>query len=192
MISPKAGPADKPMQPRDERLAAFTVAYAGYIIISAAFMQQVWLFLTKAWGRENLYLFCGSLYLLLAVIVLLYVVKSRRHFLRVAGTIIVLVLSFLFAWRQPFFVEKLHVAEYGLLGWLGMRCLRRQRISGIAKATFFSFLFILLVGSIDEGLQKVLPYRVGEIRDVVTNLISGICGIILFLLANEKYKIVNN
>ena len=174
------------------RLSRFTVYFAAYIVISASFMQQVWRFLSGVFGDKVLYLLCGNLYLFLAVILFLRLVKSRLHFLRVIGSIIILALSFLFAWRQPFFVEKMHVAEYGFLGWLAMKDLRRRHIIGALKAMLFSILFILLVGSIDEGFQKLLPYRVGEIRDVITNVISGLSGIVLFSLADEKHKIGNN
>jgi len=188
MISPEAGLPGK----TSNRLSALTLIYAAYIVISASFMQQVWQFLMRVLGKHALYLLCGNLYLFLAVIVLLRIFKSRLHFLRVIGSIIILVLSFLFAWRQPFFVEKMHVAEYGFSGWLAMRDLRRRHTIGMTKAMLFSVLFILLVGSIDEGFQKLLPYRVGEIRDVITNVISGLSGIVLFFLTDEKHKIGNN
>lgn len=192
MRPPKAGLAERANKPGDSRLSAFTVGYAIYIVISASFMQQVWQFLTRVLGKHALYLLCGNLYLFLAVIICLRLFKSRLHFLRVIASIIILALSFLFAWRQPFFVEKMHVAEYGFLGWLVMEDLRRRHTIGLAKAMLFSILFILLVGSIDEGFQKLLPYRVGEIRDVITNVISGLSGIVLFFLADEKHKIGNN
>jgi VanZ family protein len=98
------------------------------------------------------------------------------------AVIVILITSFLFGWQQPYFVEKMHVLEYGLLGWLAARDLRRNPRSNIVLTILFSILFVLLIGSLDEGFQRLLPYRVGEIRDVITNVVSGSFGVILFLI----------
>jgi len=44
-----------------------------------------------------------------------------------------------------------------------------------------------LVGVLDEGFQKLLPWRVYEIRDMITNAISGALGITIFC-AGTKLK----
>jgi VanZ family protein len=88
-----------------------------------------------------------------------------------------------FSWRQPYFVEKLHIFEYGFLGWLVTRDLNKKKIS--IKAILLSALFVLLVAGLDEGFQYFLPYRVCDIRDVITDGISGAFGIALCLLKSR-------
>lgn len=168
--------------PNRRYLSSLTIGLGIYIIISASFMQQVWKFLGRLIGQGNLQLTCIYGCGLLGLIIIFYVIKHHFHILRLFAVIVILVLGFLFAWRQPFFVEKMHVLEYGLLGWLAARDLRRNPRSNIVLTIVFSMLFVTLIGSLDEGFQRLLPYRVGEIRDVITNVVSGSFGIILFLI----------
>lgn len=70
--------------------------------------------------------------------------------------------------------------EYGFLGWMAARDLIGQG-NKLAKPFLTAFLFAFLVGVADELFQKYLPYRVGELRDVATNLVSSFFGIILFI-----------
>jgi hypothetical protein len=163
-------------------LSKFTVSLGAYIIVSASFMRQVWEFLDKMIGAQSLRTICIFINLLLGIALLLYINKSHLSALRFRVAIIIVGFAFYFAWRQPYFVEKLHVLEYGLLGWLAVRDLRRHSGINIVKPILFSLLFVLVIGGLDEGFQKLLPYRVGEIRDVITNLISGLCGIALYLI----------
>lgn len=78
-------------------------------------------------------------------------------------------------------VEKMHVLEYGILAWLAMRDLTEGK-RNLTKSGFLAFVFIFIVACLDEGFQKLLPWRVCDIRDVLTNAISGMLGISLFLL----------
>lgn len=96
------------------------------------------------------------------------------------GSVIVLCFTFIFMLQLEIFVEKIHVFEYGLLGWFASKDLSSKRSS--LMTIFLALLFVLAVGVIDEGFQRLLPYRVGEVRDIITNIISGSCGIAIFLL----------
>lgn len=178
----KVNPIQKGNGSGSRYLSTLTIGWGIYIIISASFMRQVWEFLGKVIGDSNLRLLCILVSLLLGATILLYIIKYHFNIARLIANIIILTSGFLFAWRQPYFVEKMHVLEYGFLGWLAMRDLRRFPRINTAKRTLFSMLFVLIIGSLDEGFQKLLPYRVGEIRDVVTNLVSGTFGIILYLI----------
>lgn len=169
-------------KPNKALFSPVTIGFGIYIIISASFIQQVWQFLSKVLGEANLQLIFISLCLLLGMHILLYLIKFYLRSFRIVGGILILASVFLFAWRQPYFVEKLHVLEYGVLGWLAVRDLRRIPSLEITKIILFAIAFILITGTIDEIFQKFLPYRVGEIRDIITNLISGSFGIILFLI----------
>lgn len=99
--------------------------------------------------------------------------------------LVILSLAFIFAWWQPFFPEKAHTLEYGFLGWFAARDLSKDKnlVTFIPQAIFF----VLLVGASDEIFQWFLPYRVGEVRDVVTNIIGGIFGISLFLNTKKNF-----
>ncbi len=78
----------------------------------------------------------------------------------------------LFLWLPewlPQAEERLHLLLFGLFGYLSLSSL------GVARAAFA----VLAVALLDEGLQGLLPYRVGDWRDVLTNLLSGLGGALL-------------
>lgn len=70
--------------------------------------------------------------------------------------------------------------EYGFLGWMAARDLIGQG-NKLIKPFLAAFLFAFMIGAGDELLQKYLPYRVGELRDIATNIASSFLGIILFI-----------
>jgi VanZ family protein len=78
-------------------------------------------------------------------------------------------------------VEAFHFVEYGLLAclfyaaWLPL---------GDGSVVILPLLCGLLVGTLDEWVQWFVPFRVGEIRDVVLNLVAVGCGL-LFGIALE-------
>jgi VanZ family protein len=56
----------------------------------------------------------------------------------------------------------------------------------IFKSVFFVFIFTAMVGILDEGFQKLLPWRVCDIKNIITNTLSAIMGIGLFLSVRKK------
>lgn len=162
------------------RLSKFTICLGLYIIISASFMRQVWDFFNSRFGQNNIKTAFILLFSLAAVSLAVFIFRSRRGFLKILGSAVVLCAAFIFMFRLKIFVEKIHVFEYGLLGWFTSRDFSTKRRPPIN--VLLAFLLVLTVGALDEGFQKLLPYRVAEVRDIITNIISGICGIAMFLL----------
>jgi len=73
--------------------------------------------------------------------------------------------------RIDIVVEQVHFIEYGLLAYLIISALRVDwRHSGQYVTTL---LLITLVGVSDEYVQGTLVNRVGELRDVYLNILSG-------------------
>jgi hypothetical protein len=71
-------------------------------------------------------------------------------------------------------VERFHLVEYGALTWLYYRAWYDR---GDVTALVFPPLATFLVGICDEGLQWLVPARVGELRDVLLNGVSIACGL---------------
>lgn len=161
------------------RFSKFTVALGLWIIISASFMRQVWEFMQKILGKGNANTFVIFLFLILTTIALIHIIKINLGIFRIAASLAVISLAFIFAWQQPYPSEKIHVLEYGLLGWLATRDLDKSKKA--VATIFWAVLFVSIAGALDEAFQWILPYRTGEFRDVMTNIISGAFGILLFL-----------
>jgi hypothetical protein len=159
------------------RLSKLTIGFALYIIISASFATKIWEFFDKLVGDNFIGIFRIVIFLIFALSGFIYIIRSYSGDLRIFAAAVVLYLALVFSWRQPYFVEKLHIFEYGFLGWLAAKDFNRDRTS--LGCFLLSLLFILLVAALDEIFQYFLPYRVADIRDVITDVISGTLGIVL-------------
>lgn len=76
--------------------------------------------------------------------------------------------------------ERLHLIEYGVLGWLVWRAWRARDGAQAAGPGIFaldaalSLVIVCFVGMVDEGIQHFLPSRVGDWRDVALDALSGL------------------
>ncbi len=67
--------------------------------------------------------------------------------------------------------ERFHLLEFGLLGFLLSRDL-------VHKYFYWPIILGSLWGGFDELVQALLPYRVGDIRDLILNLLCVIWGVV--------------
>ncbi len=74
------------------------------------------------------------------------------------------------------FAESFHFAEYGVLAMLFYRA---WKDAGDWTAMALPLLAGALVGSLDEWVQWFIPIRVGEMRDVVINVLATGCGLLI-------------
>lgn len=76
-------------------------------------------------------------------------------------------------------VERVHFVTYGLVAVLFYRVWRQ---AGDPSTLILPILCGLAVGTLDEWLQWFIPYRVGEMHDVLLNFTALVCGT-MFALA---------
>ncbi|OGW83599.1 MAG: hypothetical protein A2987_02920 [Omnitrophica bacterium RIFCSPLOWO2_01_FULL_45_10] len=161
------------------KLSRLTVGWGIYIVISAAFMLQVRKLLFNIFGDAAIMNSLKAVFLLVGILSLIYAVRLHVNIYKICAAIGVVTLGYFFAMWQPYFSEKTHVLTYGFLGYLTSNDLigeRRPRLKNLALAVWY----IALISAMDEGFQRLLPYRVGDLRDFITNVISGILGLGLF------------
>ena len=72
-------------------------------------------------------------------------------------------------------VERFHFVEYGLLALLYQRVWRER---GDLSMVVMPILAGILVGTVDEWFQWFIPFRVGELRDVLLNGVALVCGVL--------------
>jgi hypothetical protein len=75
-------------------------------------------------------------------------------------------------------VERFHLVEYGALTWLYYRVWHTR---GDVSSLVFPVLATFIVGIFDEGVQWLVPARVGELHDVLLNGVSIACGLVFSL-----------
>jgi len=103
---------------------------------------------------------------------------------RMAGLVLLATLSLLtviLLAETP--AETLHLLEYGGLSYFTLRAAKPKQSVGQqtlpAASTYrlylLCFLFVLLVGSVDEAIQFILPNRIFQAKDI---LLNGLCGVI--------------
>ena len=173
------------------RLSKITIGLGAYIVVSAAFMLQVRNFLFKAFGGFIVVTAFKLIFVSIFILTIAYVFRKGLNLQKICAISAVFSLGYLFAMWQPFFSEKTHVLTYGLLGYLTANDLldggRSRRLKNLVSA----LLFVSLISALDEIFQGILPYRFCEVRDFLTNIISGILGISLFFVlvdCNHKCK----
>jgi hypothetical protein len=82
-------------------------------------------------------------------------------------------------------VERFHFVEYGLL----TLCFYRVwKDAGDVSIVALPVLAGLLVGTLEEWFQWFVPVRVGEVKDVFTNLVAIGCGLLFALAADPPAR----
>lgn len=74
--------------------------------------------------------------------------------------------------------ERMHLMEYGILGWMvGWALAGSERWPGWWPA---GLALVWMVGYGDELIQAVLPNRVYDLRDILLNGFAGMAGLVVF------------
>ena len=167
------------------RLSGLTIGFGIYIVISASFMLQIRNWLFDVLGDSVVIISFRAFFILLSLAGLLYSLRINLRLLRVCAVIAIFIVSFIFSLRQPYFSEKTHILTYGLLGFLALKDLLGPKSRARLKSIVLALGLAALVSASDELFQSILPYRVCEFRDFLTNLISAGFGISLMLALNK-------
>lgn len=137
-------------------------------------------FFDKVFGVNNMRMFFASVGLVAIFYLFFNLIKKKSGFLKIAVNLLVIILAVMYWQGFDIFEERTHLLQYGLIGYLAIKDF--QKANKPIRAIIFAAVFILLVGSLDEIFQRFIPWRVGDIRDVFADLISGIFGVILYIL----------
>jgi hypothetical protein len=172
------------------RLSKITIGLGIYIVISASFMRQLRDFLAAAFGENTV----RAAFFVLAFIVfasyILRLIYLRTSRFKIVLSLGILFLAYELISRQPYFAEKLHIIEYGLLGCLALKSYHETNLNTL-RNIILSLAFVVFVSCLDEGFQKILPYRVFDMRDIATNAVSGLLGIALELIQTARLRLPN-
>lgn len=173
------------------RLSKITLGLGIYIVISASFMLQVNNWLSSLLGKPFMKNSLNLSFLVLFVLSLAYTLRKKAGLLNICLVSFLFILAYLFSAWQPYFSEKTHVLTYGLLGYLAAKDLFGTNKKFLLKSMALALFFVSIISAIDELFQGILPYRVRDIRDFVTNTVGGMFGISLWLTLKSRQKGVN-
>ncbi|MBN1129447.1 MAG: VanZ family protein [Chitinispirillaceae bacterium] len=107
-------------------------------------------------------------------------IRTFRGLALVRYFVVIGVIGAVFIWYQsrlPYAIERIHLFEYGLLGLLFCLAFHRRlpAIAAFGAAAVATY----CAGIVDEAIQGVSATRVGEIRDALTNAVSGAFGVVI-------------
>ena len=161
------------------------IAAAAALVLAAPFVGQIRSAVRVAFPGQYLFILTGvaALGLLAALASAVYRIRDRRlvRFGLIAIAIFVAVAYSLWnttpsAERNA--VERFHFLQYGLIAFLFYRAWRPLQDAGVIVLPVLAG---LIVSAAEEWLQWFIPNRVGEINDVLLNLVAIVCGLIFSL-----------
>ena len=173
-----------------ERCRAWGLAilYIGFVYSTIPLMPQVW-------GTLDQYTQGANRYLGVLAVVAAGGVVAARIWRRVRGRhwgpyaalgLIGLAYVYLLVALTTFPAERLHLVEYGFVGYVLFNALRLDL--GERRAYIGSLVLTALVGFGDESIQWILPQRFFELKDVQLNVVSGALGLLLLRFARGAEK----
>ncbi len=144
-------------------------------------MRQLMDFTKLYTGEKGFIILIGLISLIAGLTFLIWTLRAKPGLIRTLEIIAILAIGLSFAWQIKIVVERIHLLEYGVLGWFVSRDLIRGQSKKL-KGIILACLFATVVGIIDEAFQAILPYRFFDLRDILFNSLGGIWGIVLYLI----------
>ena len=120
------------------------------------------------------------LLLLVLVFTLIRMIRSRSSLQDYIFFAILIAAYWYSLSRIEILIEQVHFLEYGLLAYLVILALRVDRRD--PGGYLIAGLLVALIGIGDEYIQGLLPNRVGEMRDIYLNALSGLLALCWFRL----------
>jgi len=121
--------------------------------------------------------FLAFLFGILILIYLVFYKKERKLSPYLWFLVITILYIQFFNTLNEFPIEKIHLIEYGALGFLIFKALKNDLKD--LSIYIWSALIIFYIGIIDETIQWIVPNRVGTIEDVWLNIKSGVLVLML-------------
>lgn len=144
-----------------------------FFILSAAFyMRQVLNLFNQYAGRGFLPIVIWTFFVLACLVAVRFALKDQA--LMNGYFWLSLVSGLIAASFLEITEERVHLVKFGILGWL---------LAKDSKSQNFPILAIIigsLVATVDESVQALLPYRVGDIRDVAFGALGSIWGALTY------------
>jgi len=137
-------------------------------------MRQVLDFFYASIGKQNTVFMLGVSFILIFTLLFWKISISKADIYRKLLFIIVLSAGLYWSWSLRIVAERIHILEYGLLGYWAAGDLFKRKAS--VKSVILVIITIFVFAFLDEGLQYFLPYRVYDLRDIVFNLTGGVWG----------------
>jgi len=172
-----------PLSGRDLVLWIFIFIYTGIIYSTVSVVPVIRKWLAERFGHD-VYNYLFPVFILLGLYLFFHGVRVIRGTALLQYIIGMVLTASLYTWyllSMDYAVERVHLLEYGGLSILLYIAFNRKlhNIISVPLALILTY----LVGLGDEVIQSFLSNRVAEIRDGVTNAVSGLLGLVMYLMS---------
>lgn len=146
------------------------IIYVAAIYLTLPVMRAFLNFLYSSIGRRNLAVSIDIVLFVIPCLILFLFLKKGVVRSAIVITPLIAALIFIYQMERP--EERVHFLEYGILGFLVSTAMGTG-----SRHLIRALLLIVLIGSVDEFIQLLLPNRVGDLRDVLMNATGGVLGL---------------
>jgi len=182
-------------------ISKLSASYAIFLVLFSIIARGIFDLLIGYLGREGLIALVWGGFLVAGLVVLRPAIRLSKR--RLVGIVFVVLAGVLYALTFDRFEERTHLIKYGILGWMLSADFYRsskigsqrylielpQRLSALPfAATTSALLCVLFVSIVDESVQHFTPGRVGDVRDVLFDMVGGLWGALGYLVAVPKPK----
>ncbi|MEE4239917.1 MAG: VanZ family protein [Desulfopila sp.] len=165
---------------RNSRIAVLLLLWLVFILGNTFVGRQIHQFLLTLGGKEIILGAIGAAAVCALALLARELVKMQLS-LKLKPLVALLLAAVFAAIMMPIPEETLHIVKYGGLGFLAQLLVYKE---GVSSRT--AWIFVIAVSIFDEVVQHYLPYRVGDLRDVGLNIVSGLWGVSIILLCAPK------
>jgi len=150
------------------------------MVLTASFTRQLMEFTTACIGKGGFGILIGIILIGIATLFVILEAKRLVNPLRIWVMLALLVSVFFYLWKIKLPQVRMHILMYAVVGWLASRDAIESGRTW--KTIILAWLFAASAGILEELFQKILPYRVFEIADIIFNLKGATLGVILYLI----------
>jgi hypothetical protein len=163
-------------------LTTLTRCYILLLILSASFARQLLFLARDLLGQNTIAVFTYLIFLSLIIFLIPLIIRNFS-LSKFCGSIVILTLGFYCSLFLEVYEERIHLVEYGILGILLATDLSS---ASLLKTSLITLLYGATVGITDELFQALLPYRVGDPRDVIFDCCGVLWGVMLWLALSSS------
>ncbi len=159
------------------------ISYVALVYLTLPVMRPVLNFLKAHLGSKFDLLTDATLIVIMASLALM-LIKSKISWKQYMLAFIVFCIYGYYLKILKIPEERIHLLEYGLLSFLVFRVYPSDW-SAIFRY-WQTFLIVSFIGTLDEIIQYFIPTRVGDVRDIILNIVSGLLGLVLTAILFQK------
>ena len=166
------------------------IVYTFFLFIITPYLPNLIRFTSQYWSSTSVTHFVLMVEITIAVFLFgfsgwIFVFHRSKFFLFFIGISSIFIITFIIYQFLPNPYEFTHLPEYGVLGFLLIKA-----VSKSAKSPYLqSFLYAVLIGTVDELYQGILPNRSCTWYDITLNAMGSILGLLIFWGFQKTEKI---